>query len=366
MRILVLQYETALGTAVSATPLFEALKKAIPGASITAACSGLPAEVLRHSPYIDSLLETPHPFKNWLKAASWFFRDVWLKGISFDYLVVDSGNRRGRCSWLGLFSRSKTRLGFAFPRSLLHRQLAYDPSQSIIANNLRIVEAMGFGNQELEPSIFFSQTDHEKVSLLFRELGIAEDKPLVALQTQTSGGEPNRWFDDRFAQIAKHLFHAHGAQVIFLGTASETAAIEEIRRKSGVPSFLAAGRTDIATLSALLCRCDLLVTVDTGTMHVGRAGGVPMVIIAHAKSPEHEWLPLGFRKYRILRRTNIPCALCGKNFCATRECMDEISTGEVASAIDSHLAEFPPCESEREVRINSRLISRQERVELAA
>src|SRR5579859_6339862 len=130
-----------------------------------------------------------------------------------------------------------------------------------------------------------------------------------------------------------------------------------MRRQLRAPAYSAAGRTDIPRLAALLGLCDLLVTLDTGTMHVGRAVGVPMVVIAPAKNPAHEWLPIGKKHIRILMRKDIPCARCGKTYCATRECMDEIGVPEVVEAIKAHLTEFPPSATERWRRISRRLVN---------
>ncbi|HET9100271.1 MAG TPA: hypothetical protein VFN62_07755, partial [Acidobacteriaceae bacterium] len=63
---LVLQYESPLGSVVHATPLFEALKRAVPNCNITVAASMIAASVLHCSPYVDRCVVTPSPFQDFL------------------------------------------------------------------------------------------------------------------------------------------------------------------------------------------------------------------------------------------------------------------------------------------------------------
>src|ERR1700680_2970517 len=58
---LLFQYETALGSNVHATPVYEALKLALPDAKTIVACGGLGFEVLSHNPFVDYLVQTPDP-----------------------------------------------------------------------------------------------------------------------------------------------------------------------------------------------------------------------------------------------------------------------------------------------------------------
>jgi ADP-heptose:LPS heptosyltransferase len=346
-RFLFLQYETALGTAVMATPVFAALRKAVPDAFIAVACSGLPGEVLKHNPNIDEIHHTPHPRREWPAAARVFLTTLRRKRRRFDCVALDSGNRQFRYSLLAFMTGVRSRVGFDFAGNLNHESISYDADRSILANNLSLLTLFGRRFGETEPAVFFSPTEARAMQQFFHENRIAESGLIVAIQTQTSGGEPNQWYDDRFVEVAEELYAARRAQMIFLGAPHEQERVEKLRSRLRCPSFSAVGRTDIPGLAALLSRCDLLLTLDTGTMHVGRAVGVPMVVIAPAKNPVHEWLPVGQKRFRVLIRKDIGCARCGKNFCATRECMDEISAGEVTAAIHEQLAEFPASGMER-------------------
>jgi len=349
-RFLFLQYETALGTAVHATPLYEALRKALPAAEITVACSGMPCGVLKYNPHIDALIRTPHPLTQWGRTLACFLGRMRRQRHEFDCVITDSGNRRSRFALLALLTGVSRRVGFQTTCDFNHASAAYDLERSVLANNLSLLEVLGHDYEPTEPAVFFSAREIEQAGALLRSQGWREEMPLVALQTQTSGGEPNQWYDDRFVQLADQLHQSTQAHMVFVGARAEVPRIEAMRAAMRAPSHSAAGQTDIPGLAALLSRCDLLVTLDTGTMHVGRAVDVPMVVIAPAKNPEHEWLPPGREHIRVLLRRDIGCARCRKTFCATRECMDEITTGEVLDAARQQLRQFPPSPMARQRR----------------
>jgi ADP-heptose:LPS heptosyltransferase len=349
-RFLFLQYETALGTAVHATPTYEALRRAVPDAHITVLSSGLPCEVLKHNPFIDALLRTPHPLKQRVAAAWYFLTRVRRNRHAFDCMLTDSGNRRSLFHFLTLIAGLPCRIGFGVRYDMNHVSMDYDPSKPILDNNLRLIGLLGHKYQRVEPSVFFTASEADEVEALLRQQGISEQKALVAFQTQTSGGEPNQWFDDRFVQLADTFYQQTDAQILFLGTKSEISKVEGIRKRMKSPSYSAAGRTTIPALAALLCKCDLLITLDTGTMHVGRAVKVPMVVIAPGKNPRHEWLPPQVPHIRVIRRSDVDCTPCQKNMCRTRECMRRIQVTDVLEAAILHLQRFPPSQAERQSR----------------
>ena len=352
---LFIQYETALGSAVNATAMFEAVHMIVPHAYVAVACSGLTYETLKYNPHIDAIYLTPHPLKEYLRTILYFLIRIRKQRSVFDCVILDSGSRRFRFSVLALLTGVPCRIGFKHDRDLHHYSIDYNPDSSFLSNNLRILTLLGKSPGQTEPSVFYSKHDLRFVEEFFSKQGINPGGLLVAIQTQTSGGQPSQWYDGRFAEVANNLYEELDAQVLFVGTESERSGIEGVRGRMRHPSYSAAGMTDITCLAAILSMCDLLITVDTGTMHVGRAVQLPMVIIAPAWQPAHEWLPIGMDKYLVLRRSQIHCAHCRLFFCATRECMDEISTNEVISAAHLQLDRFPVSKDARSDRVSRSL-----------
>ncbi len=354
-RFLFLQYDQPLGSAVLATPVFTALKAARPHCTIAVASAGLSYRILHQNPAIDLIVETPDPHQRPV-AATWTILRQFRRVAAFDAVLTSVGNMKTRIAGLAALAPAHRRLGFTAAPELYDVALAVDSAIGIIENNLRLLSLLGIESPRpplpVTPEIWFTVRDQNSVAALLAGAGIGPDDRLAVIATQTSGGHPSSWYNDRFATVADHLSSRHGSAIAFVGTAKERAAIDDIRRMMTRASVNLAGATGISDLSALFCRADWAVTLDTGTMHAARAAAVPMVIIGHAANPAYEWLPLGVPSARIVRRNDIGCRECRKSFCATHECMDEIGSSEVAAAIDELVARFPASPAERERRLS--------------
>lgn len=349
-RILFLQYETALGAAVNAAPVFEAVRRAVPNAFIAVAAAGLPYAILKNDPHIDQIIGTPDPHRSLARAAWSMMRRIARNG-DFDWVVTDTGNMKTRIAVLALLSGARVRGGYTVAPELYNRVISADARLSVRQNNLRVATLFDCQPAPLEPRIYFTTEACAAAEALLARHGIDEDAWRLVFVTQTSGGQPSRWYDSRFAAVADRLAERYGASILFVGTGSERADIEKLRQQMNGRSVNLAGETDIPTLCALLSLSDLTVTLDTGTMHLARATGVPTVIVAAAWQPAHEWLPIGVPSCRIVRRNDIGCANCRRFVCATHECMDEISAADVAAAAEAALAEFAPSAEARKARL---------------
>ena len=158
---------------------------------------------------------------------------------------------------------------------------------------------------------------------------------LPSLSRKTSITQRKSWPADRFVAAAKWLSERYNAQIVFVGTQSEREAIDAIRTPIEATTWNVAGHTNLQQLAALLSLCDVGLTLDTGTLHVGRAVALPMVVIAPAWSPPIEWLPLDNPRYIILKNLDLPSA-------PPNYVIDEISVDEVTSSLDQLLQRFPP------------------------
>jgi ADP-heptose:LPS heptosyltransferase len=221
---------------------------------------------------------------------------------------------------------------------------------SVIENNLRILELLGHPTPASEPSMFIDKADLLAGDDLLRQEKIPEGGPLIAFAVQGSGAQPVNWFDERFVELGNRLFDRYGARLAFFGTSRDGAGIEKIRMQMRAPSFNFAGKTAIPTLAAIFCRMDLMISVDTGLMHLGRAIQLPLVLLASAYQTSKEWLPAGIENCLVLRHGEVPCALCWKPSCATRECMQAISVEDVMEAVGIQFQKFPPTAAQREQR----------------
>ena len=344
---LILQYRIPLGCCVHATPIYTALKAAHPGCTIVVATHGLGYTVLQHTPHIDCLLDTPDPgntFGSLRQHANLLREQLVQRNLRPTLILQDASNRRGSLALFAALLRLAPTKGFANLSQLYDTHLAYDNSLSLIDNNLRLVDS---GTPHTEPAVYFTPADLSAARALLEEANPGHH-PLTAFVVEGSKAQPNSWHDDRFAEVIQHV-ESLGHRTIFLGTEAEAPAIDRIRKLAACTGHSLAGRTTVPQLAALLCLCDLLITVDTGAMHVGRAAGLPMIVLAPSWQPAIEWLPLAQPNVRVLRgpdRADVPAGYR----------LDEITTESVIAAFTALDSRQPPSPLAHEQRI-ARLLS---------
>jgi ADP-heptose:LPS heptosyltransferase len=342
---LVLQYESALGSVVHATPLFEALKRALPDCYITVAASSIATSVLHASPYIDRCVVTPNPFQDF-SASVHAVRALLESTPTCDRCVITTiGNQRTRLAVLSLLVGSAVRAGYTLAPELYDLPLTFDPGRGQIEGNLDIVRGLGHPITFYEPRVFFVRQDTERASRWLASPEIDPAMPRIVFVTQNSGGQKNQWRAARFQQVISCLSSATGAVPVFVGTEKDAIPIDDLRKDLPEKGISVAGKTTIAELSALLAQCDLIVSLDTGTFHVARAVGLPGVVIAPAWQDSREWLPVDAPNYRVLRGPSI-------RDIPADYCIDEISVEQVCGAAQTLLKKYPVDAARRASRID--------------
>jgi ADP-heptose:LPS heptosyltransferase len=352
--VLVLQYQMPLGCCVHGIPLFAALAQTSPPPTVVVATRATGKAALAHDPHVAALIETEDPMLS--LHSMWSVRrriraEIRRLGVQPDLILQDASNRRGRFALLALLVGLAPTSGFAEIPELYDIPLAYDPQRSLIDNNLRLAAEAGGSAAHIEPVVYFTRAELERARSLLAEVN-PDSRPVTAFVVQGSGGQRTAWHEDRFAEVIRFV-DGLGHRVVYLGTIAEAAEIESTRRAAGERGQSLAGKTTIPELAALLCLCDLLITVDTGTMHVGRASDVPMVVLGPSWQRPLEWLPLDRPQARVLRgpdRDNVPPGYR----------LDEIQVEDVIAAARDLLATFPPTTEAREARAAARLSTTRE------
>src|SRR5439155_8591134 len=143
-----------------------------------------------------------------------------------------------------------------------------------------------------------------------------------------------RWAPEGFAAVIAALA-AEGARCVVLGAPDEAALAEEIDRLAGGRATVLAGRTDLATLVAVVDRLALLVANDSAPMHIACARGVPVVGVFCATTPALGYGPWGPRAAVVEADLACrPCARHGGRRCprGTEDCMRLVAPAAVLAA----------------------------------
>lgn len=170
------------------------------------------------------------------------------------------------------------------------------------------------------------------------------DGPLVGL-FPGANAPARRWPVAGFAKVARSLADS-GARIVVIGGPEERGLTEEV--SAAAPGSLdLGGRTNISDLAAVLAICDLVVTNDTGPMHLAGAVGTRTVTLWGSSDPD-EVRQIGAPDTRVTGPA-LPCKPCYRNECrrsgpgtlldeAHEECMRLIQVDDVIAAVESNLA----------------------------
>jgi heptosyltransferase I len=153
---------------------------------------------------------------------------------------------------------------------------------------------------------------------------------LVAINPMTTW-ETKHWRNERFARVADHLLN-RGMAVVFSGGPQDVRDIEEIQAAMAgkVPSL--AGRTTLKELAALYEKADVLITTDTGPMHLAAAAGTTVVALFGPTAP---WRTGPFGSGHRILRAELACSPCLKKHCDRgHECMEQITVDQVIGATE--------------------------------
>ncbi len=177
---------------------------------------------------------------------------------------------------------------------------------------------------------------HARAAALLAGGGLRDGERLVALQLGASKAI-RQWPAAAFTALAARLAHA-GARVLLVGGGADRALAEALVTAVGPRVIDSCGRTTVAELAALLARADLLVSGDTGPMHMAVAVGTPVVGLFFGPASPFDTGPYGADNVAL--HAAVPCAPCDHNVtCLNPFCRDELRPETVAAIVAARLAD---------------------------
>lgn len=236
-------------------------------------------------------------------------------------LIIDFRN-----SLLPFFLRSKFKLTF-FLKEFFSDKMFTHESERI----LKFIEPF-FGKIE-KIHLYFpvKNSSREKITELFKKWNIKASDIIVVLNP---GGNfiPKRWDKKNFISLGKALIKEYEAKIFVVGGEKEKNLTREIKEGIGDERVIdLGGKTTISELAALLEKSDLMVTNDTGPMHLASAVDCPVVAIFGPSNP-YRYGPIGVKNYVVHADIDcFPCRVEGK--CKIGfECMKRVTVEDVLKA----------------------------------
>lgn len=171
--------------------------------------------------------------------------------------------------------------------------------------------------------------EHIGAERLRNEFGIVEG---IIMALAPGGKRPsNRWHVERFAEIGRRWI-ASGGQVVIIGGSADKDLGERIIEECGVRAANLCGKTTLLGAAGILKLSELLVTNDSGPMHLAASVCTLCVVVFSARDFPVKWYPVG--KDHMVIRKDVPCSPCFMDVCSNNNlCMAEVQVDEIWDAV---------------------------------
>jgi heptosyltransferase I len=345
MNILIVK-TSAIGDVAHTLPALNALRRHFPKAHITWLVEEASAEILNNHQALDRVLicrrkkwindfSKPLSFIKILKEIRNFIKS--LRDTEYD-LVIDFQGLLKSSIWV-FFSKAKRKVGFGPGMDhaehsfifLNERVPAVSMEHHAVNRELMLLSAIGIPCDKIGFGFPIDTLDRKKIKNLLWSYMISETDRVVAINPMARW-ETKLWESRKFAQVADQLCEK-GFKVCFTGAKDDIDEIEKIRSFMTHNTVNLAGKTSLKTLAALYEIAELLLTTDTGPMHIAAAINTPVVALFGPTAPSRTG-PFG-AGHRIVD-VRKDCSPCFKRFCPTKACMKEI-TAEMAMEKMEHI-----------------------------
>ena len=214
-------------------------------------------------------------------------------------------------------------------------QVSIPASAHQIHEYLHLVAALGANPQPLAPQLAVTAEEINAVRDKFGLAGISG--PVFGLNPGAEYGPAKRWPADRFIAAAQEIQQRTGCTWLIFGGKADVPVAERIAMESCIALHsprCVAGQTSLRELMALLKLCRVLLTNDTGPMHVAAALGTPVVVPFGSTSPELTGPGMPGEQRHQLIKSDVSCAPCFLRECPIDfRCMNGITVERVVAAV---------------------------------
>lgn len=332
----------SLGDVLMTTPAIRALKQAQPQRHITLLTSPSGAALAGMLPDVDEFIsyEAPwmkHPHRNASPADDWQMVSQ-LAENGFDAAVIFTVFSQNPLPAALMCHLAGIPLRLAYcrenPYQLLTSWLPDNDSQLRIRHEVRrqldLVAAVGCRPHDERLHMAVPPAAAAKARGLLAEQGIVPLHPWIVVHPGSTAAS-RRYPPEMFAVVIRELVDRHGLRVVLTGSSAEQPLIDAIQARLRKPIGSLAGQLALGELAAVLASAPLLLSNNTGPVHMAAALGTPVVDLYALTNPQHTpWMVPS----RVLSH-DVPCKYCFKSVCPEghHDCLRRVEPAAVVSAV---------------------------------
>jgi heptosyltransferase-1 len=319
---------SAIGDVVHTLPILNLLRRRFPDSRISWLLTPLCAQLLQGHPQLDEIIlfERHRYAHGWRDpSALGELRDLMrtLRDRKFDLVIDLQGLLRS--GLLTYQTRAPIRVGFANAREFAwlaynHRVKVKSMEQHAIERYLLVAKSLGCDTGPVEYVFATDESDRKFAADLVGNL----DR--FALLFPGSNWETKRWPVENFAALVKPLEERFGLKCFVSGSPDEFELCQNVKGAINL-----AGKTNLRQLTALIERASLVITNDSGPMHLAAALNKPMVALFGPTNPIRTG-PYG--SMDSILRIDIPCSPCYSRKCSHQSCLRWLQVESVMKQIE--------------------------------
>jgi len=339
MNILIVKL-SAIGDVIHTLPSLQAIRELYPAAHITWVVEEAAADLIKNHPSLDKVLISRR--KSWLKdlhsgnirhslrEIGFFLKE--LRQRPYDLVIDFHGLLKS--ALLVFLSRGKRKLGYASMQELsglfYNEKIPEDMDKHAVDRYLDFPRYLGAKSAAAQFVLPADESAGERIKLLLHQQSLTE-KNFIAVNP-VAYWETKLWDDEKFAALADLIVSRLHIDVVFTGT--EKKSLERIVRRMKSSAVNLGGETSLPELACLYQKARLVITTDSGPMHLAAAVNTPVIALFGPTDPQRTG-PYGFGHTII--RTALPCSPCFLKKCPTTKCMRDITPARVFAAVEEKL-----------------------------
>lgn len=324
-----------VGDAVMTLPAMAAIRETYPEAHIVVVANPLVAQLLENHPACDEIIlfnkQTEHAgILGMLRFATTLRRHKFDCAVLFQYAI--------EAALMSFLAGIPRRVGFTTDgrRFLLTHPVPFTEFEKTIHQTdafLHIVNHYGIQASRKVQALELLDNERQWAK------GQLPEGPVVVINPGAAYGAAKRWYPERFAAVGDLLAKEYGMTAVLTGGPGEIEIGQDIASAMQSPVLNFVGKTSVRQMMSLIDAASLMITNDSGPMHVAAAFTVPIVAVF---GPTNHATTSPFTdNYRIVRN-NVECSPCMLRECPIdHRCMDRVSVDDVMTAVRSFLLEIP-------------------------
>ncbi len=336
-RVLIVRLDR-IGDVLLSTPVIKAVREACPDGYIAMMVRRQARQLVEGNPYLDQVIVYDRKGRD--KGLLGFFSFV-LKLNKNNFDLSLNLHTKKRTNLISYLAGIKERVGydnnkFSFLLTKRLKDARIEGMKHEAEYCLDVLKAIGISVAEDKQTFMPLKEEAEKwAEITLKENNIKPTDNLAVIHPDASCPS-KRWPIERFAQLCNKLIEEKGFKVAIISGQKDSYIVKMVKRYLRHPVVDLSGKTSVSQLASFLKRAKLLISNDSGPVHIAAALGTPVIAIFgrnQAGLSPMRWGPLGEKN--IILHKDVGCKVCLAHDCKFGFiCLGAISVKDVLAAVD--------------------------------